>query len=166
MGVMRKTLLCAALLLAATPALADPPCSRLSWPLDHERELLNGTVDAFPSGETKKALPPRAISLMLVPPAKAALPVPSAKPADATKFAGYVIFPVATPGDYLVSLSAEGWIDVVQDGVVVASTAHTGDPDCPGLRKSVRFPLKAGAVTLEISNAPGDHIEIAITPAL
>ncbi|HXC57560.1 MAG TPA: hypothetical protein VNU97_19830 [Rhizomicrobium sp.] len=155
----------AVLLLAASPALADPVCSKLAWPLDKERALLNGTVDAFASGETRKAMPSRAISLMLKPGSEAGLPVASAKPADPAKFGGYVIVPVVAAGDYLVSLSAEGWIDALQDGATLNSTAHTGDADCPGLRKSVRFTLAAKPLTLEISNAPADHIEIAITPA-
>ncbi len=154
------------LLLGATPALAaDAVCSKLAWPLDNERALLNGTVDAFPSGETRKAMPARAISLMLNPSAKAALPIASAKPGDPAKFGGFVILPVAAAGDYLISLSAEGWIDAAQNGAMLTSTAHTGDGNCPGLRKSVRFTLAPGPLTLEISNAPADHIEIAITPA-
>ena len=155
-----------ALLATTLPALADDAmCSKLQWNLDAERALLNGTVDAFPSGETRKAMPARAISLMLKPGAQAALPTPSSKPADAAKFAGFVILPMTAAGDYVVSLSAEGWIDVVQDGQMVNSTAHTGDSNCPGLRKSVRFTLAAKPVTLQISNAPADHIEIAVTPA-
>lgn len=149
---------CAAFMAAMGPALADPVCSKLSWPLDKERALLNGSVDAFASGETRKAMPVRAISLML-------LPVAAARPADAAKFGGFAVLPVAAAGDYLISLSAEGWIDAIQDGVSIASSAHTGDDNCPGLRKSVRFTLAAKPLTLEISNAPADHIEIAITPA-
>ena len=166
MGARRLLLGGLALLATSAPAFAaDAVCSKLSWPLDTERALLNGTVDAFASGETRKAMPTRAISLMLNPGAKAALPVASAKPADPAKFGGFVVLPVATAGDYLVSLSAEGWIDAAQNGAMRTSTAHTGDGDCPGLRKSVRFTLAAGPLTLEISNAPADHIEIAITPA-
>lgn len=163
---MRRTLLLALALAApALPAMADPVCGKLAWPLEHERALLNGTIDAFASGATRKAMPPRAIGVLLVPADKAALPFPAAKPADAAKFSGYFIVPVTAAGDYLVSLSSEGWIDAIQDGAEVASTAHTGDPDCPGLRKSVRFTLGAKPLTLEIVNAPRGTIAIAITPA-
>ncbi len=163
---MRRTLLPAlALLLGAGPALADPVCGKLAWPLDHERALLNGTLDAFASGATRKAMPARAVGLLLVPADKAVLPTPAAKPADATKFSGYFTLPVTAAGDYFISLSSEGWIDAVQDGAEVASSAHTGDPDCPGLRKSVRFTFGAKPLTLEIVNAPRSTIAIAITPA-
>jgi len=163
---MRRWLLATVLVLAAAPAFADDAvCSKLAWNLDAERALLNGTVDAFASGETRKAMPARAISLMLKKDADAALPTPPAKPLDPAKFGGFVVLPVAAAGDYLISLSAEGWIDAVQDGVVLTSTAHTGDGNCPGLRKSVRFTLAAKPLTIQISNAPADHIEIAVTPA-
>ena len=160
----RKLLLISVLMLPALPAAADPVCSKLAWPLQQERALLNGTLDGYASGETRKTMPPRAIGLLLAPGDKAVLPYPAAKPADALKFSGYITLPVSTTGDYLVSLSSEGWIDAVQDGAEVASTAHTGDPDCPGLRKSVRFTLVAKPLTLEIINAPRSTIAIAITP--
>ncbi len=151
-------------MLAATPAAADDAvCGKLQWNLDTERALLNGTVDAFESGETKTAMPVRAMSLMLTK--GAALPVALAKPIDPDKFGGFVVLPVAQAGDYLISLSSEGWIDAVQGGAALNSTAHTGDPDCPGLRKSVRFTLAAKPLSIQISNAPADHIKIAMTPA-
>jgi len=77
----------------------------------------------------------------------------------------YVTLPVTIAGDYLVSLSSEGWIDAIQDGAEVTWTAHTADPDCPGLRRSVRFTHGAKPLTLEIVNAPRSTIAIAITPA-
>jgi hypothetical protein len=156
----------AALVVALSLAgSAHAACENLAWPLETERALLNGTVDAFASGETRKTMPSRALSLMLDPGSKADLPVAPGRPLDPSRFAGYVSFPVVKTGDYLISLSSEGWIDAVQNGSTIASTAHTGDPACPGLRKSLRFALAQGLVTLEISNAPADHIEIAITPA-
>jgi hypothetical protein len=165
---MRLRVLAAAgalLLAAGLPAFAqDAVCSKLAWPLDKERALLNGSVDLVPSGTTRKAMPDRALSLMLKKGADS-LPVAPGRPADMAKFSGFVVVPVAAAGDYLVSLSSEGWIDAVQDGEALVSTAHTGDEHCPGLRKSVRFTLGAKPLTLQISNAPGDHVEIAITPA-
>ncbi|HEY0107180.1 MAG TPA: hypothetical protein VGB91_13945, partial [Rhizomicrobium sp.] len=122
-------------------------------------------LDGVASGATRKAMPTRAIGLLLDPGAKVALPYASAKPVDAAKFAGFVTVPVTTAGDYLVSLSSEGWIEAIQDGAPLTSTAHTGDPDCPGLRKVVRFTLGAKPLTLQIANAPRGAVVLAITPA-
>lgn len=164
---MRRFLFAGAALFAMTlPAFADDAvCGKLSWPLETERALLNGTVDLAPSGATRKAMPDKALSLILNTGDKAALPNAPGKPLDPKKFAGFVILPVATAGDYLISLSAEGWIDAVQNGTALTSAAHTSDEHCPGLRKSVRFTLTASPLTLQIGNAPADHIEIAVTPA-
>jgi hypothetical protein len=149
---------------AATPALADPPCSKLAWPLVHEQALMKAPAARVKNGDILGVLPDQALVLALKPTADANLPFPSAKPGDPQKFAGTLRIAVP-PGDYFISLSSEGWIDVYQDGASVASTAHTGDPDCPGLRKSVRFPLTDRPVTLEVSNAPAAAITLAITPA-
>ena len=36
---------------------------------------------------------------------------------------------------------------------------------CPGVRKSVRFPLKAGDFSIQLSNIEGPAINIAVVPA-
>jgi hypothetical protein len=149
-------------LLAASPALADPVCTKFGWPVDRERALLTAADTDTASGTAVGGKPPLGIALKLA--AGASLPVASQKPADPAKFAGYVTLGTPAAGDYLVSISSVSWIDVIQNGHAVASTDHSGDPDCPGLRKSVRFTLTDAPVTLEISNAPEDHIRIAITP--
>ncbi len=53
---------------------------------------------------------------------------------------------------------------MIEGGKPIASAMHSGDPNCPGLRKSVRFTLSSKPVTLEISNAPDDHVAITVTP--
>ena len=68
-------------------------------------------------------------------------------------------------GVYEVTLSDEGRIDAVQDNAIVKSTDFSGQKDCPGVRKSVRFDLKAGPLTVQISNAPAAAIDLAIAPA-
>lgn len=152
------------LLLAAMPAqAADAPlCSKFFWPVDHELALLQAVKADTASGTTLAAAPPLAVALKLA--VGSALPVPSEKTVDPAKFSGSVAFAAPAAGDYLVSLSAEAWIDVIQDGKPVPSTMHSGDPDCPGLRKSVRFTLTARPVTLEISNGAADRIELVVTP--
>jgi hypothetical protein len=152
-------------LAAAMPALADPVCSKLAWPLDKARALLNGATHTLGGGSTLTLSQDMAITLALQPGATVTLPHTPEKPLDPAKFSGFVTVILPAAGDYLVSLSSEGWIDAIQNNAEVASTAHTGDPDCRGLRKSVRFTLGAAPLTLEISNAPADHIVLAITAA-
>jgi hypothetical protein len=68
-------------------------------------------------------------------------------------------------GSYEITLSDEGRIDAIQDKSLVKSTDFSGQKDCPGIRKSVRFDLKAGPLTIQISNAPAASIDLAIAPA-
>ena len=68
-------------------------------------------------------------------------------------------------GLYQVTLSDDAWIDVLQRQARLKSVAFTGQRDCPGARKSVRFSLKAGGLTIQISNAPAATINVAIAPA-
>jgi hypothetical protein len=72
---------------------------------------------------------------------------------------------VGAPGLYQITLSDDAWIDVVQGEARQQSVAFTGQKDCPGARKSVRFSLKAGGLTIQISNAPAATINVAIAPA-
>ena len=68
------------------------------------------------------------------------------------------------PGVYQVTLSGEGWIDLVQNGAALQSADHSGAKNCPGLRKSVRFEVGAAPVALQISGAPAETIKVAIRP--
>ena len=63
-----------------------------------------------------------------------------------------------------MTLSGEGWIDLVQGGSHLEATAHTGAKECPGLRKSVRFTVGTAPTVLQLSGVPADTIKVAIRP--
>ncbi len=65
---------------------------------------------------------------------------------------------------YQITASAEGWIDVIQHGKALTSTAHSGRRDCLDVRKSVRFDLHSGAVTIQVSGVESKLIKLAILP--
>ena len=62
-------------------------------------------------------------------------------------------------------MSEEAWIDVAENGALVKSSDFSGQKDCPGVRKSVRFQLAAGSATVEISNANVGKVLFAVEPA-
>jgi len=159
----RRISVALALALYSTPGLADPICTKLAWNLEPERALLSADVQGVQSGTSLDAAQVPAFSLLLGVGTK--LPFASQKPVDPARYSGYVTLRLASAGDYFVSLSSEGWIDAIQDGTGAVSTAHTGDTNCPGLRKSVRFTLTALPLTLEISGAASDRIAVAVTRA-
>ncbi len=72
---------------------------------------------------------------------------------------------VRTGGVYDFTLSDEGWIDVVDHGVIVPPIDFSDQKGCIGVRTSVRFRLKTGEYTVQLSNIDGEEINIAIVPA-
>ena len=158
--------------LAAVPCLAQAQnqepvgCDKFKWPLDTERAMLAGTDVPTAASGTAVAHPlPAAVSIALVAFAQAELPVaPERAPKSPESFAGFVRFPAPpAAGIYKVTLSSEGWIDVVQDGHPVKSAGFTGALGCTGIRKSVRFDLAAQPLTIELSGVAANAIRIAIT---
>jgi hypothetical protein len=152
----------------AGPCLAQEPvgCDKFKWPLDKERATLNGTdLPKLTSGASVTWPIPWATTVALVAFADAKLPVaPERAPKSPTSFAGFV--QIAAPpqaGTYKITLSSEGWIDVVQDGHIVKSVAFSGATGCEGVRKSVKFDLETHPLTLELSGVPADLIKIAVS---
>ena len=173
-----------ALLIAvvvAAPCLAQEPkqepkqeprqepvgCDKFKWPLDKERATLTGTdLPKLASGASVTFPIPWASIVTLAPFADAKLPVaPERAPKSPTSYAGFLqVGAPAKAGTYKITLSSEGWIDVVQDGHAVKSTAFSGAPGCEGVRKSVKFDFAAKPLTIELSSVPDNTIKIAVSP--
>lgn len=164
---MKATLIILVACAIAAAALAQEPvgCDKFKWPLDKERALLTGDTPTVASGTSLAHALSVSVVVALKPFADAKLPAaPERAPKSPDSFAGYV--DVAAPpqaGTYKISMSAGGWIDVVQSGHAVKSTAFSGATGCEGIRKSVKFDLAAEPFTVELSSIPGDSIRIAIT---
>ncbi len=152
----------------AVPALAQEPvgCDKFKWPLDKERATLNGTdLPKLASGERAAWPVPFGTTVSLVPFAEAKQPTPPERaPKAPDSFAGFIQAP-APPhaGSYKITLSSEGWIDVVQDDHTLKSTAFSGATGCDGIRKSVKFNLVAQPFTIELSGVPANAIRIVVS---
>lgn len=155
----------------ASPAFAADnadPCSTFAWPMTAERALLASAAHTqVKDGGFIERAPPLAFHLALVHDNETRFAlVPQKAPNPNGYGASIGIDSPAAEGDYLVTLSSEGWIDLIQNDASVASTAHSSAMKCPGMHKSVKFHLAAGApLTLQISSAPAPEIDVAITPA-
>jgi hypothetical protein len=163
--------LCAAVLspLAASNLGEGEPCARYAWPLDREAELLSrtdGAIGAHGGARWEQGVG-HAFQLALSPgdTAEFILP-PGRSPASEPWYGGAVELPAPSEGGtYQVTLSADAWIDVVQNGVLVPSSGFTGEADCP-VRKSVRFGLDAAPFVVQISGAARPDIRVVVTPAV
>jgi hypothetical protein len=164
---MGRTYLALIVLLLAAPAFAQEPvgCDKFKWPLDRERAML-ASPTAVASGS--EVLQPHAAATMvtLVPFADAHLPVaPERAPKSPDSSAGFVrVAGLPKPGTYRITLSQGAWIDVIQDGIVVKSTASSGATGCDGVRKSVKFELAPGPIVIELSGTTAHAIAVVVTP--
>ena len=166
---MRKSLLVALLLVGAAPAwAAEEPsgCDKFKWPIERERAALTAPDRArLASGSEQAALPLSGITLALVAPADAGLPMPPERAPREGTFAGFTSFKTAPKaGLYTISLSAGGWVDVVQDGHFLKPRAFSGATDCDGIRKTVKYELSASPFVLQISGIKENAVSIAILP--
>jgi hypothetical protein len=160
-------LIVAAGLIGPVAAWAAPPsgCDAFRWPIADEQAAL--AAPAIPAVNPGEALDyGAAASLQLVPFAKARLVLaPERKPKVSPSYAGaFTLDAPPTAGTYKFTLSGAGWIDVVQDGKFVKPTAF-GDPkDCAGVSKSLKFPLAAVPITLQLSGVGDPEIAVIVTP--
>jgi hypothetical protein len=167
--MMRTPFLIALLLFGAAPAwAAEEPsgCDKFKWPIDRERAALTAPDRAkLTSGGEIAALPSAGMTLALVAPADARLPTaPERAPKEGT-FAGFTSIKAAPKaGLYTISLSAGGWIDVVQDGHFLKPKAFSGATDCDGIRKTMKYELSASPLVLQVSGIRENSISIAILP--
>jgi hypothetical protein len=166
---MRKSLVVALLLLTAAPAwAAEEPsgCDKFKWPIERERAALTAPDRTkLSSGNELAALPSSGITLALVAPADAKLPTPPERAPKEGTFAGFTSFKTAPKaGLYTISLSAGGWVDVVQDGHFVKPKAFSGATDCDGIRKTMKYELSASPFVLQVSGTRENAVSIAILP--
>ena len=162
--IISRAILAAGLVaLSVNTVMAEdaPACASFAWSVARERAAFG--VPDLPMLASGSALSgdAGAAQLTLKPVAGIALPVPSEKAVKPDTFASFVTATVPVAGTYQVTLSNEAWIDVSQDGrSTLKPTAHSGKAGCPDVRKSVRFMLDVGAVTIEISRASSPQIKL------
>jgi len=85
------------------------------------------------------------------------------KPGGSVASGGLLSVSIATAGTYQVNLSSGAWIDLLQDGKAVLSTAHAPGPACTGIRKTVQFPLQPGRYVLQLSANADPTIQVMVS---
>jgi hypothetical protein len=158
------------LLLGAAPAwAAEEPsgCDKFKWPIERERAALTAPDRVkLASGGELAALPSTGITLGLSTPAEAKLPSPPERAPKEGTFAGFANLKGAPKaGTYTISLSAGGWVDVMQDGHFLKPKAFSGATDCDGIRKTMKYELSANPLVLQVSGTKEDSVSVAILPS-
>src|SRR5271154_6515628 len=151
----------------ASAARADDAtgCDKFKWSIARERAWFAAGAKPV-AGGTEIPLAEQAYAVALVPDDTAGFVAPPERAPKPGAFGGVLkIAALPKAGLYEITLSDEAWVDVVQNGASVKSSDFSGQKNCPGVRKSVRFPLVAGSATVQISNAASAAIQLAIAPA-
>ena len=122
-----------------------------------------------PPGRSRRARRCRrtpAARLKLVPFAEAKLALaPERPPKFSPSYAGaFALDAPAAPAVYKVTLSAGGWIDVIQDGKFLKPIAFSDATGCANARKSVKFRLAAEPATLQLTGVGDPDIAIIVSP--
>jgi hypothetical protein len=156
---------CLAPLGPVSHAAEGKGCSAFKWPITVEQAWFKSASPcATATGDKLDALPSEALAIQLV--ANEHVPfvlTPERKPNAGTTLGTVLTFAsVPRAGHYQVTLSEEAWIDLIQGGKMVPSYDHSGGPECPGVRKSVRFELSRGPLVLQLSGAASSPVLVAI----
>jgi hypothetical protein len=162
---MRRTLLAALALLIAVPAWAQEPsgCDKLKWPLDKERAMLAHAAPLASGGELPATLT-AAVKVALVPVAEAKFPVAPSRAPKPDTYAGFVrVTAPVKAGTYKVTLTENAWVEVVQDGQNLKTSAFSDVHGCEGLRKSVKFGLSEAPFVITLSNMAAKEIGVVVT---
>ena len=167
---MRAPLLIALVLLGTAPAwAADEPsgCDKFKWNIDRARAALTAPDRVkLASGAELASLPSTGLTLGLSAPNEARLPSPPERAPKEGTFAAFASFRNAPKaGLYTVSLSAGGWVDLVQDGHALKPKAFSGATDCDGIRKTMKYEIGPGPFVLQISGTRENSVSIAILPS-
>ena len=159
---------CAAASLAAMPSLADE-CVDFKWDVAQERALFAGPATALTAGTDAKSAPDMQLGhlyeLKLGTQDQVSFAATPGKKSPRTESnAGLVKFKIPVKGSYRVAIDMPFWIDVVQDGALLAATDFQGQHGCNSPHKIVVFELPGTRpFILQLSNAAPQSVRLTIT---
>jgi hypothetical protein len=154
--------------IGSGPAATGDPCASFTWNVTHERAIFATEPAALTAATTGGPAPVLQIDklydIALTPQDKVSFILAPAKKALADgAFAGMVTLHIPTAGKYRVSMSEGFWIDVIADGKFAPTDDFTGGHACRAPRKIVQYPLPAGDLTLQFSNAAAASVRVTVT---
>lgn len=146
-----------------SPAAAQDACATFKWPVTVEQALLRGGKTEVGATGRLATLPVQALDLALVAPDRVTFAVqPKRPPKPDSGNAVIAIDAIGAAGQYQVTLSDDAWVDIVQAGAGAATVDFSGVHGCAGIRKSVRFDVKAGPAILQISGSSVQRLSVVI----
>ena len=160
-----------AIAAGVTPGFAgpkdNPACEQFEWSIKREFELLRDPyLEMVFSGAALGSIPDKGLVMELQPHATVDYVLaPGGEPKDDSSAGLLFIKNVPQAGTYQVTVSEDAWIDLIQDGKALALAAETANPNCSDARKSMRFRLERGPLTVQVSGVSSTVIKLVIMPA-
>ena len=156
----RLTVCVLGFLAAAVPAAAqDDNCRSFAWSVGREVDLFD---EPLPVVADAQGLPKDgAFTLVLKPVADVIYPVAPARGSDGGR-GGVVTIESVPAGRYQIALSADAWVDVVQENKRLPIANFGRDQRCPGVVRSIEIDAKSKPLTLQLGGAQVDRIKIAV----
>jgi hypothetical protein len=152
-------------LFVLSSAAARADCDHFKWSLAREKVWFAASPAPIDAG-SEIAVADEAFALTLKPNDAAGYLLALTKPAAPGTYGGVVKLALIPKGGvYEVTLSREGWIDVIQNNARAKSRNVSRQRDCAVMRKSVQFQLAPGPATLQISGVEAPTIVFALAPA-
>ena len=160
-----------AIAAGVTPGVAEAKdntaCEQFGWSIKRELEFFRDPyLEMVFSGAMPGSIPDKGLVMELQPHGTVDYVLaPGGEPKPDNSFAGLLIMKdVPQAGIYQVTLSEDAWIDLIQDGKALALAAETGNPNCSDARKSMRFRLERGPLTVQVSGVSSNLIKLVILP--
>jgi hypothetical protein len=148
--------LSAAVAQNAVDPMADASCANVRVALPAE---FSGWSDQTPvsagvkPGDGATIAVGKAANISLHPAKHLALSPAPEKTAAVDSNGGTLAVSITEAGTYRLALGGAAWVDLVQGGKAVASSAHDHGPKCTGLRKMVDFKLTPGTYAIQLSGS-------------
>ncbi len=146
----------------------NPACDQFDWSIKRELQLFaDPDLEMVFSGATLSSIPEKGLVVELQPHGTLDLcagPGARAEIGRRLRRAAFCRRMSRSGGAYQVTLSGDAWIDLIQDGKAIALSAETINPNCSDARKSMRFRLEQGPLTVQVTGAASSQIRLAILP--
>lgn len=171
LGSLGRSASCALLMLAAVAARGEGHCLEFAWDARAEHLIFAMQPRLLDAGADRSGAPPIGLDRLYQVHLQQQSSVrfataPGARELRPEGFGGLVQLQVAVPGAYRISADEPLWIDVAFNGALLKPQDFQARRDCTAPHKIVEFVLPTGVqLTLQLSNATGTDVKIAITPS-
>lgn len=156
---------------SAVAELDGDPCRWPGWNVDAEHAAFADEARELIAGREPTQIPdiePGRLYRLALAPIARVTPVATGGPEVRPEAvgAGLLAFTAPVAGRWRIALDDRAWVDVIDDGVLLAAERFTGSAECTRFHKTVEFDLPAGRrLVIQIGNAPGSELRLAVVPA-